>query len=160
MPNLIIFPIWLAIATALNGQQAADHFSANLSTTASPEKIWQIWTDVPQWHQWDSGLKSARIKGDFSKGTKGKLKPDKGPASTFRIVEFTDGQSYTFATGLPFGRLYVKRYLSVCGTTTCFTHEVWFTGPLKKWYARKLGVRYQEILPQVLQNIKTIAEKP
>ena len=35
--------------------QSNVHFSHTVETSASPEAIWAIWTDVPNWKQWDDG---------------------------------------------------------------------------------------------------------
>lgn len=139
--------------------QSNTHFSYSLETIASPAKIWQIWCDVPNWQQWDTGLKSAELLGAFVIGTKGKLTPDKGPKSSFIITELVDGMSYTFKTKLPLGALHVKRYLEEKEGKTYFTHEVWFTGPSKGIFGNALGKNYRRILPEVMTRIREIAER-
>lgn len=139
-------------------QQTNNHFSHTDITTASSDKIWQIWTDVPNWKQWDKGLKEAIIEGEFSVGTKGKLIPDKGPKSKFVISELLPNKSYTFKTKIPFGWLIIKRSLEVREDKTFFTHDVAFTGLLKKILGKKLGKNYRQMLPSVLSKIKQIAE--
>lgn len=140
-------------------QQTNYHFSHTESTTAEASKIWNIWTDVPHWQEWDTGLKEATLDGEFNKGSKGKLIPDKGPKSKFIISELDEGTSYTMKTRIPLGWLIVKRRLEQQNGQTLFTHEVEFTGPLKKILGNKLGKRYRAMLPKVLTKIKTIAEK-
>lgn len=102
----------------------------------------------------------AELNGPFMAGTAGKLIPDKGPKITFRLIEVIPGQSYTFSTSLPLGALYVKRFLSSQNGQTIFTHEVWFTGLTKGIFGRSLGRNYRQILPEVMANIKRIAEQP
>ena len=140
-------------------QQSDIHFSHTASTTAAPEKIWRVWTDVPNWKQWDKGLKEAILNGEFKKGTKGKLVPDKGPRSTFIISELDPGVSYTFKTRIPFGWLIVQRTLEVKDGITHFTHDVEFTGPFKKLLGKKLGKNYRAMLPEVMQTIQQLAEQ-
>lgn len=111
-------------ATSLAAQSTNTRFSHSLRTSASPERIWQIWADVPNWYTWDSGLKSARLDGDFVLNATGRLTPDRGRSSKFKIVAFEAGRSYTFRTRLPLGGLYVKRTLSAEADGTVFTHEV------------------------------------
>lgn len=142
-----------------NAQNSNTHFQHTIETTASPESIWKIWTDVPNWQQWDSGLKSAILNGNFEVGTKGKLIPDKGPKAKFRITEMEAGKSYTFKTSIPFGGLFVKRTLETKNGKTYFTHEVWFTGLLKGFFGKQLGSNYKNMLPEVMETIKTMAEK-
>lgn len=139
-------------------RQTNTHFSHTLTTTARPETIWIIWTDVPNWSRWDDGLKTADLDGPFTVGTGGRLIPDKGPKSRFVITDLVPGQSYTFRTRLPLGSLYVKRFLTQQNGQTAFTHEVWFTGLTKGIFGRALGRNYRAILPDVLEKIKTLAE--
>ena len=57
-------------------------------------------------------------------------------------------------TKLPLGSLYVKRYLKMDGT-----HEVWFAGLTRGLFAKAFGGKFRGMLPEVLNNIKTIAEQ-
>ena len=139
-------------------QQTNYHFFHTDSTQASSDKIWAVWTDVPNWKTWDIGLKEAQMEGEFAIGTKGKLIPDKGPKSTFVISELIAGKSYTFKTRIPFGWLIIQRSLEVKDGVTFFTHDVEFTGLFKKILGKKLGKNYREMLPGVMRNIKQIAE--
>ncbi len=140
-------------------QQTNFHFSHTDSTLANSKKIWNVWTDVANWKQWDKGLKDAVLYGEFIKGAKGKLIPEKGLKSKFVISELIPNQSYTFKTKIPFGFLIIKRTLEVKEGRTYFTHDVQFTGLLKKTFGKKLGKNYKAMLPQVLTEIKQIAEK-
>jgi hypothetical protein len=140
-------------------EQTNDHFSHTDSTIASSDKIWQIWIDVANWKQWDKGLKEASVNGEFMVGTTGKLIPEKGPKSKFVISELVPNKSYTFKTKIPFGWLIIKRTLEVKEGKTFFTHDVQFTGFLKKILGNKLGKNYRAMLPSVLSEIKQIAER-
>jgi hypothetical protein len=139
--------------------QSNTHFSYSLETRAEHAKIWQIWCDVPNWQQWDAGLKSAELLGAFAIGTRGKLIPDKGPKSSFILTELVAGKSYTFKTKLPLGALYVKRYLEEKEGKTYFTHEVRFSGLSKGIFGNALGENYRRILPEVMTRIREIAEQ-
>ena len=157
-PYFIFSILMLLMSNIINGQDFTQ-FKHTVSTSAQSEKIWSIWVDVPNWHTWDSGLQSATINGPFQVGQKGKIKPDKGPKAKFVISEMVDGKSYTFKTRIPFGWLIVKRYLKVENGQTQFTHDVAFTGLFKKTFAKKFGPRYKKMLPEVMSQIKEIAEK-
>ncbi|MEM0998618.1 MAG: SRPBCC family protein [Bacteroidota bacterium] len=150
--------ILLALAANTAAGQNSSQFSHTLTTSAPASDIWRIWTDVPNWHVWDSGLRSAELLGPFALGTKGKLLPDKGPKARFRITEFSEGQGYTFATSIPLGKLIVARRLHREGNQTVFTHDVQFTGPLKGIFARSLGKRYRKMLPEAMEAIRRLAE--
>ncbi len=66
--------------------------------------------------------------------------------------------NYPFKTKIPFGWLIIKRTLAVENVKTCFTHDVKFTGLLKKFLGNTLGKNYRAIWPGVLTEIKQIAE--
>jgi hypothetical protein len=158
MRQVLLF-ILMLITMKVQAQQNNYHFSCTDSTTATSNKIWEVWTDVPNWKQWDKGLKDAVLTSAFMVGAKGKITPKKGPKSKFVISALEPYQSYTFKTKIPFGWLIIKRTLEVKEGKTFFTHDVAFTGLLKKVLGKKLGKNYRAMLPSVLAEIKRIAEQ-
>jgi hypothetical protein len=140
-------------------QQTNTQFSHTATTLAPPERVWHLWTDVPNWHEWDTGLKTAQLNGPFAAGTSGTLVPLKGLPAHFILTEVIPGQSYTIQTRLPLGSLYVRRVLRVENGQTLFTHNVWFSGPSKHVFGYWLGRGFRAMLPGVLAKIKTLAEQ-
>jgi hypothetical protein len=55
--GLLTFLIFIAMSAS--AQQTNYHFKHTDSTQVSSEKIWRVWVDVPNWKQWDKGLKEA-----------------------------------------------------------------------------------------------------
>lgn len=158
--GIIMIGIMMSSVSYAQKKEKAIQFKHSVTTTASAEQIWHIWTDVQNWHQWDSGLKSATLKaGIFKVDAKGSLIPDKGPKAKFIISEVVEGHSYTFKTKIPFGWLIVKRYLKQEGDQVVFTHDVQFTGLLKGMFGKMMGAKYKEMLPQVMEKVKEIAEQ-
>lgn len=141
-------------------KQKNTHFSHTLASSASPEAIWHIWTDIDNWPAWDKGLKEATLEGTFEENARGKLIPDKGPKSKFRIVNYIPGKEYTLKTKIPLGSLNVRRYLKTKDQKTYFTHEVRFRGLFKGLFGLLYGKRYRQMLPSVLSNIQDLAEQP
>ncbi len=133
-------------------------FNYTLKTSASPEQIWAIWTDVPNWSEWDTELSNSNLDGAFDLGAIGKLKPKSGPTSPFKISQFDAGKSYTLTMKLPLSRLNVYRYLHVQSDGTYFTHEVSFQGFFAFLFGILLGRRFRMKLPGIMENIKRIAE--
>jgi hypothetical protein len=146
------------VSMTLHAQQTNEHFHHSVVTTASPEILWQIWTDVSDWKTWDTGLKAAHLKGPFKEGAKGRLIPDKGPAAKFKIENVREFESYKLKTRIPFGWLIVSRHLEQKDGAVIFTHDVQFTGIFKKIAGKKIGKRYRQMLPSVMETIKVLAE--
>ena len=149
----------MATLNAQSSSQSNQHFSHTENTNASPSSIWNVWTDVTRWKDWDTGLKDAYMDDAFMLGAKGTIISLEGRKSRFTITEFVEGQSYTMKTKLPLGSLYVKRYLKIDEQTTTFTHEVWFKGLTKGVFAKAFGGKFRAMLPDVLENIKQIVEE-
>lgn len=159
--RLFLFVTLTFLSRAATGQdvtQSNQHFWHQLSTAAPATTVWEIWTDVGSWKDWDSGLKDASIVGDFQLGNKGTIISLEGRKSRFKIVELVPGKSYTIKTRLPLGSLYVKRFLEEKNGQVEFTHEVWFSGLTKGVFAKAFGGNFRQLLPQVMAEIKTIAE--
>ena len=133
-------------------------FSHTLKTTASPERIWEVWTDVAHWSDWDTELKNAYLEVPFSLGAVGKLTPKTGRVSTFKVSQFNLGKSYTFTLKLPLCRLNIHRYLTDRSDGLYFTHEVSFQGILAFVFGLLLGRQFKAVLPSVMANVKQIAE--
>lgn len=155
---LILVMLSNTILNAQNKVPTNKHFWYTIETTASPDEIWSVWTNVNQWKDWDTGLKNASINGEFKLDAKGTIISLEGRKSKFKVVEYEEGKTYTYKTKLPLGSLYVKRYLKTENDTTTFTHEVWFKGLTAGIFAKAFGEKFRKMLPNVLENIKQIAE--
>ena len=156
----ILFMVLLSTlqARAQDSNPTDKHFWYSLNTSATPEQIWSVWIDVDRWKDWDTGLKDAEMNGPFQLGQTGIITSLEGRKSKFEVVEYSQGLSYTYKTRLPLGSLYVKRYLKTQEGQTVFTHEVWFKGLTKGIFAKAFGGKFRQMLPEVLENIKQIAE--
>ncbi len=130
-------------------------FSYTLQTTANKETFWRIWTDVNNWHIWDTPLRAAKLEGTFQQGSQGNVVTTQGQRSSFTITECKSMQSYAFTTHLPGAKLNVRRYFS---GDSAFTHHVTFSGPLGFLFAALLGQGFMKALPPVMENLKRIAE--
>jgi Polyketide cyclase / dehydrase and lipid transport len=157
---IILLTMLTMLAHAQEKKATKKHFWHTVETTASPDKIWAVWADVQNWKTWDTGLKVASMRVPFTLNAKGNILSLEDRKSTFKIVAFEQGKTYTFKTNLPLGGLYVKRTLEVKNGRTFFTHEVWFSGLTGGFFANMFGEKFKQMLPEVMENIKKIVEKP
>ena len=137
--------------------QSNRHFFDSRTTTAAPHAVWKLWTDVPNWHVWDTGLQSATIDGPFQMGQTGTLVSDKGRKVRFTVIEYEENRAYAFAMKLPLGKMTIRRELKT-GSGTEFRHEVLFSGFSGGLFGRLLGRDYREMLPKVTQEVARLAE--
>ncbi len=139
-------------------KQSNYHFSFTVAVKAPIDKVWQTLLDVQNWHHWDTELLEAAITGGFKLGSKGTLKPKKGPILKFYISEISPNQSYTFNTIMPIGELVIKRSLTAENDLVYFTDDIAFTGFLKGIFGFMLGKQFKKVLPEVMNNFKKLAE--
>jgi hypothetical protein len=132
-------------------------FSYEVTTTAAPDRIWALWTDVSTWRRWDRGLKDAELGEPMRLGSKGKIIPTSGPSASFKVTEFDPQRSYTFVTNLPLAKLTVRRTI-VATSPTRFRHDVSFSGALAGTFARRFGPEFRAALPPTMKAIATLAE--
>lgn len=78
--------------------------SYTAKTKASVERLWEVWTDVNKWHEWDGGVARAEIKDDFRAGKSFSLSPQPGD-KTFevKLKTVTKEKEFSDETALPFG---------------------------------------------------------
>ena len=55
----------------------------SVETSASPEAIWQLWTDVPKWPEWNADLARAELVGPFAAGSTIRMTSKTGETSSF-----------------------------------------------------------------------------
>lgn len=134
-------------------------FAHTVETTATPDAIWEAWTDVAGWPRWDVELESARLDGPFEDGAEGTLAPRSGPSARFRIDEVEPGRAYTLTTRLPLGSLRVHRAWSpIADGRISVTHSVTFSGLGGRLLAGRLGPRFRRALPVALDRLRDLAE--
>lgn len=134
-------------------------FAHTVETTASPEALWAVWTDVDGWPTWDTELASSTLDGPFEDGAEGTLTPQSGPPSRFRIEDVEPKRAYTLATRLPFGALRVRRTWAPTGDgRIAVTHAVTFGGLGGRLLAGRFGPQFRRALPDALDRLCRAAE--
>lgn len=78
-------------------------FSASANIKASPDTIWKILTDAPNYPTWDPGV--LRIEGTIAPGQSVTAYTKMNPNRAFpaKVTEFVPGQAMTWVGGMPLG---------------------------------------------------------
>ena len=132
-------------------------FSAEAQTT--PEMVWDIWTDVEHWNQWDSGVQWCKMDGAFQTGTTGKLKPKEGPVSSLKLIEIVPFKKFVDQANLPLTKLLFIHELTLIRDKLKITHTIRMTGPLSFLFSRLIGAKLAKDLPRSVQNLARLAEE-
>jgi len=129
------------------------------TTTASPEQVWRVWSDVSGWPQWDEALEWATIDGPLIDGAKVVLKPKGGPRSRSTVGKVTVNECFSDHSRLPGARLTFTHALGADGALTSITHSVEISGPLTFVWSRVLGRKIAAGLPLAMARLATRAEE-
>jgi hypothetical protein len=113
---------------------------------------------VKNWKKWDSSLRDSSIVGEFHQDAEGELVPEKGPKTAFTISSCQPNFTYTVHRKLPFAQMYIRRIIGYNNHKTMITNEVWMEGPLSGFWWRMVGIKYQQMLPQVMDKFRQLAE--
>lgn len=64
-------------------------YEGTVTTSASPQDVWHLWSDVGSWHCWDPSVQQVSMEGHFAQGAMGTLTLTGGVAAPFvlEIVE-------------------------------------------------------------------------
>ncbi|MCA9732860.1 SRPBCC family protein [candidate division KSB1 bacterium] len=125
---------------------------------ATPEQIFAFYKNVSEWSSWDPDVQSSSIDGDFREGTKGKLKPSKGPETKIEFTEVTRNKSFTTSSKLPFCTMRFVHELVPTNEGTEVIHTVTFSGMLSPLFNRLIGSGIKKGLPKTMQGLKNAVE--
>jgi hypothetical protein len=108
-------------------------YEANTTIEATPDAIWAILTDAPNYSSWDSGV--VRVEGRIAPGEKIKVVSEANPKRAFpvKVTEFTPGRRMVWSGGMPLGLFKGVRTFTLSpgsdGITAFHVREE-YTGPL------------------------------
>jgi hypothetical protein len=124
-------------------------------TSASPEVIWRIFSDVPGWKQWNAGIEQIEIRGAFAVGTEFTMTPPGQEPLLTRLIEVRENESFVDETRL--GELVVivaHRLERVTSTRTRVTYAVEAIGP----GCGDIGLAVSSDFPEVLKSLVRLAK--
>lgn len=82
---------------------------ASLETSASPAKVWQVWSDVNHWPAWNPDMKESRLDGPLKLGATGMIDTRSGGKHDVVVTHYEDGRSFELeSTALPGTKMAIR----------------------------------------------------
>jgi uncharacterized protein YndB with AHSA1/START domain len=137
-------------------------WTKEVSTTsnASPETIWQIYADIPNWTDWHDEILECHIDGPFKPGSKGAMTIAGNPRPlSFVLLEVQTGVAFTDFTEIPGANIVFAHHLERTSEGTRITHIVTISGSAWEQMAATLGKQLERGLPQTIELLARLAEK-
>jgi hypothetical protein len=135
------------------------HAEHTLETTARPERIWAQMQAVAAWPQWDTGLASAELAGDFSAGAEGTMQFGSQGPRPFLLAAVAPQNGFTALTRLPLAQVRHIHSQETSPMGTRMTHRIEISGPLAWFYGWSLGRRLRDGLAPGMRRLARLASQ-
>src|SRR3989449_9927282 len=76
----------------------AREYGTSVETTASPDRVWQIWSDMSTWGDWNPNVSTMDWQGGFASGSTGGMNTKAGQHHSMQLVDVQPGRGLALAT--------------------------------------------------------------
>ena len=124
------------------------------------EQVWKVWTDLNQWHTWQSDIEYAKLEGEFKVGNTFLLKPKGGPKVKIEIIKVEPNSQFTDLTRFPGAKMFGCHEFIVRGNEleikTTMSIEGWLSFLWKKLVAEGVANSMREQTEKLIERAKNI----
>ena len=128
------------------------------AVSSTPQAVWQYWTDVEKWRDWDESLLSSTLSGPFKVGTRGELTPHGMSAMPFELTEVTPLKSFSNSTPLPGATIAFRHWLEQTAEGLNITHQATLSGEAWQGYAERMGAHLEHGLTVAVKKLAHLLE--
>jgi hypothetical protein len=75
-------------------------YGTSVETSASPDRIWKVWSDTSTWGEWNPNVSSMQMNGPFQSGTTGIMNRKTGGSHEVKLVDVTPPRSFALETSV------------------------------------------------------------
>jgi hypothetical protein len=132
----------------------------NRETTASPESIWRLWSNVATWREWNADIERIEISGPFAAGSTIAMTPVAQDTVDLRIAEASEPNLFVDEADL--GDVVVKTFHRVDPIDegrSMVTYRMEISGPAADTVGPELGPEISGDFPETLAALIKHAER-
>ncbi|HMD02082.1 MAG TPA: SRPBCC family protein [Candidatus Baltobacteraceae bacterium] len=134
-------------------------YGKSRSTTASPERVWAVWSDPNNWSRWNSGIRACELSGPLADGTLGKMETTRGSKHTVTFAGVEPPRRFTLSmSGPPLATITFICEVEPSGFGSTVSQSVAFSGPLAFVFGPMLGEQMADHFVPVLDDLAAAAE--
>jgi len=94
----------------------------SLETSASPARVWQVWSDVNHWPEWNPDMKESRLDGPLKLGATGMINTRSGGKHDVLVTHYEEGLSFELeSTALPGTKMAIRATIGPSGAGSQIT---------------------------------------
>ena len=120
------------------------------------EQVWKVWTDLNQWHTWQSDIEYAKLEGEFKVGNTFLLKPKGGPKVNIEIIKVEPNRQFTDLTRFPGAKMYGSHEFVIHGDELEIKTTMSIEGPLS-YVWRKIVA--EDVANGMMEQTENLIEK-
>jgi Polyketide cyclase / dehydrase and lipid transport len=137
----------------------AREYGTSVETSASPEQVWRVWSDMSTWGEWNPNVSTMDWSGGFVSGTSGVMNTRAGQHHKMQLVDVNAGRSFALLTSVvPGTRFRFNCRVEPAGAKTKVSQTVEVGGPLGPVMGGMLGPQVSKEFAVLLQNLARKAE--
>jgi hypothetical protein len=137
----------------------AREYGTSVETSASPDKVWRVWSDMSTWGEWNPNVSTMDWQGGFVSGTKGVMNTRAGQHHQMELVDVQQGRSFALLTAVvPGTRFRFNCRIDPAGAKTKVSQTVEVHGPLGPVLGGMLGPQVSKEFGVLLSNLSRKAE--
>jgi len=133
-------------------------YGTSRSTTASPERVWSVWSDPNNWSRWNSGIRAAQLDGPLANGAKGKMTTNRDTTHDVAFSNVVEGRGFSMTMAGPPGATFVfSCEITPNGTGSTIAQNVTISGPMAFLFG-PMGKEMAKHFVPVLDDLARAAE--
>jgi uncharacterized protein YndB with AHSA1/START domain len=131
-----------------------------IETTAAPEAIWRLWSEVAQWPEWNADLARSELSGPFAAGSVITMTPHGQEPIELRIAEAVPPASFVDEADLGEAVVRTTHRVERLGEGRFrVVYRMEITGPAADTLGPQIGPAISGDFPQVLAALVAHAER-
>ncbi|TMG21250.1 MAG: hypothetical protein E6H99_05840 [Chloroflexi bacterium] len=134
-------------------------YGTSVETTAPPDRVWKIWSDMSTWGDWNPNVATMEWEGGFASGTTGIMNTRSGQHHKMKLVDVVPGRSFALETKVVPGTAFrFNCRIELVAGKARLSQTVEVKGPLGPVLGGVLGPQVSKEFGTLLSNLARRAE--
>jgi hypothetical protein len=137
----------------------AREYGTSVETTASPDKVWKVWSDMSTWGEWNPNVSTMDWQDGFVSGSKGFMNTRAGQHHKMELVDVQPRRGFALLTSVvPVTKFRFNCRIETAAGKTKVSQTVEVGGPLGPVMGGMLGPQVSKEFGTLLENLAKKAE--
>jgi uncharacterized protein YndB with AHSA1/START domain len=136
-------------------------YKRSAQTSASPQRVWSIWSDTSRWQEWNPTVKSMKLQGDFKAGSTATMETTEGRTHAMTIESIDPERSFVLGTAvIPGTRFHFRCEITPLDGGSHISQGISMSGPLAWLVAPLMGNQIAKTFIPIVASLAKKAESP